>query len=81
MKKIIFTVENQNFDFFTNGLSEKSGKKWRHHEKKSIFELQILFYNFLESFSSIWSFLGHLCKKLEKKQNLLIFPKFWSRTH
>ena len=44
------------------------GKKWRHHEKKSIFELQILFYKFLEDFSSIWSFLGHLCKKLEKTE-------------
>ena len=75
MKKIIFTIENRNFGFFQNGLSEKWAKKWRHHEKKSIFELQILFYNFLESFSSIWSFLGHLCKKLEKKQKFAHFPK------
>ena len=73
MKKNIFTVEKTDL--------AKMGKKWRHHGKNSIFEPQILFYNFFENFSSIWSFLGHLLKKLEKNRNLLIFPKFWSRTH
>ena len=46
MKQFIFTIENQNFGFFQNGLSKKWAKKIRHHEKKSIFKLQILFYNF-----------------------------------
>ena len=82
IKKIIFTIENRNFGFFQNGLSEKWAKKWRHYEKKSIFELQILFYNFLKSFSSIWSFLGHLCEKLEKTPEICSFSQnFDLETH
>ena len=72
MKEISLTMENRNFD---NGLNEKLAKNWRHHEKNSTFELQILFRNFLENFSSIWSFLGQLWKKLEHKQKFAHFPK------
>ena len=66
MKKNSFTIENRNIDvFFKTDLAKNGQKNYITMKQKFIFDLKILFYNFLENFSSIWSFLGHLCKKLK----------------
>ena len=67
--------------FFKTDLAKNGQKNYvTMNKQKSIFELQILFYNFLESFSSILSFLGHLCKKLgEKKTEICSFSQNFDR--
>ena len=44
------------------------GKIWRHHEKIYIFELQILFYKFLESLALYDHFWVTYAKNLKKTE-------------
>ena len=74
-EKNIFTIENINFYFFQNGLSEKWAKKLRHHEKNRFLNYKFCFTNFWKVLALYDHFWVTYARKLKKIQKFAHFPQ------